>query len=172
MRWQPWTTWSLNFRNWATSWETSADTRTRLHDRKTIMTWVFCHSFSWGDSNKSNAAALLINIFPYSAVLVVSFLQCLGCILRLLSALAVLQSCMFWFLRPRFLGTDLLVFIRQLLRISSARVHHSHPLQRERRRGGNSRSRGGSMASLSPSPAKRTTNQRVRLSAASQSAEL
>lgn len=101
------------------------------------MTCFFCHSFSWGNGNKSNAATLSINIFLYSALLAVSFLQRSGCILRLLSALAVLRSCVFWFLRPRFSGTELLVFMRRLLRIGSARVHGSRPAPE--RRGGNSR---------------------------------
>lgn len=133
MRWQLWTTWLLNFRNWATSWETSADIRSRFLDRKTIMTCFFCQSFCWWNGYNSNATTLSINTFLYSAVLVVSFLQSSGCFLRFLSALPVSQSSMFWFLRPRFSGNSLwnftllhrLVFIRQLLRISSAWLHHT-----------------------------------------------
>ena len=124
MRWQLWTTWLLNFRNWATIWETSADTRTRFHDRKTTMMCFFCHSFCRWDGNNSNATTPSINILLYSAVLVVGFLQSSGCVLRFLPAfIAYFGSWGPDFLKESYyllFGIFYLVFVRWLSRISSA----------------------------------------------------
>lgn len=122
MRWQLWTTWLLNSRNWATSWGTRAETQTRFRDWKTRMTYLFCYNLYWWNGNNCKATYILNKRFSeqiYSCGQLSSDNRPLKI---LICSRSVTKLCV-RLLGPRFSGSESVVFIRQLLRISSGWAH-------------------------------------------------